>query len=59
MVNVLHTEATNTACETLKSRMILAPVLLIPKVGHEAEFDVAIDASKASIAGVLFQEGTS
>ena len=28
--NVVHTEATKTAFETLKSRMISAPVLLIP-----------------------------
>jgi hypothetical protein len=39
--------------------MILAPVLLIPKMGHEAEFVVATDASKVGIAGVLLQEDTS
>jgi hypothetical protein len=40
-------------------RMISAPVLLITKVGHEAEFVVAIDASKVGIVGVLLQEDTS
>ena len=54
--NVVHTEATKTAFETLKSRMISAPVLLIPQMGYEAEFDVATDASKVDIAGVLLQE---
>ncbi len=44
--NVVHTYATKAAFETLKSRMILAPFLLIPKVGHEAEFVVVTDASK-------------
>ena len=34
--NVVHTDATKTAFETLKSRMISAPVLLIPKMGHDA-----------------------
>ncbi len=36
--------------------MISAPVLPIPKPGQEAKFIVATDASKAGIAGVLFQE---
>ena len=40
--------------------MIFAPVLLIPSVGHEAEFVVATDdASKVSIAWVLLQDDTS
>jgi hypothetical protein len=40
--------------------MIDAPNLLIPKMGHEAEFFVATDASyKVGIAGVLLQEDTS
>jgi hypothetical protein len=56
---VVHTDATKTAFETLKSRMISAPVRLIPKMGHEAEFVVASDASKVGIAGVLLQEDTS
>jgi hypothetical protein len=57
--NVVHIEATKTAFETLKFRIILAPVLLIPKMGHEAEFVVATDASKVGIAGVLLKEDTS
>jgi hypothetical protein len=51
--NVVHTELTKAAFDTLKSRMISAPILLIPKMGHEAEFVVATDASKVGIAGVL------
>jgi hypothetical protein len=47
--NVVHTNATKTAFETLKSRMISAPILLIPSMGHEAEFLVATDASKVGI----------
>ena len=35
-VNVVHTDAIKAAFETLKSRMISAPVLLIPIMGHEA-----------------------
>jgi hypothetical protein len=56
--NVVHTDATKAAFETLKSRMTIAPISLIPKMGHENEFVVAIDASKASIDGVLLQEDT-
>jgi hypothetical protein len=47
------------AIETLKSRMISAPDLLIPTMGHEAEFVVETNASKVGIAGVLLQEDTS
>ena len=39
--------------------MISAPVLSIPKFGHEADFVAATDASKVGIAGVLLQEDTS
>jgi hypothetical protein len=39
--------------------MISALVLLIPKMGHETEFAVAIDGSKVGIAGVILQEDTS
>ena len=56
--NVVHTETTNIAFETLESRMISAPVVLIPSMGHEAEFVVAIDGSKVGIGGVLLQEDT-
>ena len=38
--------------------MISAPVLLIPKIGHEADFVDATDASKVGIVGVLLQEDT-
>jgi hypothetical protein len=51
--NDVHSEATKAAFETLKARMIFAPVLLIPKAGHDAEFGVAADASNnIGIAGV-------
>jgi len=36
--------------------MISAPVLLIPKSDHDAEFIVATNANKVGIAGVLLQE---
>jgi hypothetical protein len=39
--------------------MLFAPALLIPKMGHEAEFVVATDACKVGIVGVLLQEDTS
>jgi hypothetical protein len=39
--------------------MISAPVLLILKMVHEAEFVVATDASKVGIVGVILQEDTS
>jgi len=39
--------------------MISAHVLLVPKSGQEAEFVVAIDASKVGIAGVLLQEDSN
>jgi len=55
----MHTETTKTAFEALKSNMIDASVLLISKMGHEAEFVVATDASKVSITGVRLQEDTS
>ena len=53
---VVHTEATISAFESLKARMIAAPVLIIPKVGQDAEFVVATDASQVGIAGVLLQD---
>ena len=52
----VHSDATRTAFETLKARMISAHVLLIPKSGRDAEFIVATDASKVGIAAVLLQE---
>ena len=36
--------------------MISAPVLLIPNMGHEAEFVVATNASKVGIAGGILQK---
>jgi hypothetical protein len=56
--NVVHIEAIKTAFETLKSRRISAHVLLIPKMGREADLVVAIDASKVGIPGFLLQEDT-
>jgi hypothetical protein len=56
--NVVHTKATKATFETLKARTISSSVLLIPKMGHEAEFFVATDASKVGIAWLLLQEGT-
>ena len=53
---VVHSDTTRAAFETLKARMISAPVLLIPKFGKDAEFIVATDASMVGIAGVLLQE---
>ena len=57
--NVVHTEATKAAFETLKARMIFALVLLIPKARHDAELVVATDASKVGIDGVLLQKDTA
>ncbi len=57
--NVVHTEATKVAFETLKSRMLFALVLVIHMLGHEAEFVVATEASKDGIASVLLQGDTS
>ena len=57
--NVVHIETTKAAFETLKSRIISVPVLLIPRMCHEAEFVVAIDASKVGIDGVLLHEDIS
>ena len=57
--NVVHTETTKAAFETLKFHMISVPVLLIPNMEHEAEFVVATNASKVGIDGMLLQEDTS
>ncbi len=59
LCTVVHIVTTKAAFKTLKSRMFFAPVILIPKMGQEAEFLVATDASKVGIAGVLLQEDTS
>ena len=56
---VVNSDATRSAFETLKARMISAPLLLIPQSGQEAEFVVAADASKVCIAGVLLQEDSN
>ncbi len=53
---VVHCDATWADFETLKARMISAPVLIISKYGQEAKFIVATDASKIGIARVLLQE---
>jgi len=51
---------TTSAFQILKYRMILAPILLIPKRDeHDANFFVATDASRVGIVGVLLQEDTS
>ena len=39
--------------------MMFAPILLISKMGHEAEFVVANDNGKVGIAGVLLKKYTS
>ncbi len=39
--------------------MISSPVLLILRMGYEAEFVVATDAIKVGIAGMNLQEDTS
>jgi hypothetical protein len=43
------------AFETLKLRLISAPCLILPEVGSDAAFTVAIDASTVGIAAVLLQ----
>jgi hypothetical protein len=53
---VAHSVATRVAFETLKARIISAPVLPILKSGQDAEFVVATDASNVGIVGVLLQE---
>ncbi len=53
---VVYCDPTKVAFEIFKARMISAPVLPIPKSGRDAEFIVAIDASKIGIAGVFLQE---
>ena len=53
---VVHSDTIRAAFETLKARMISAPMLLIPKSGPEAEFVVATNASKVNIAGLYFKK---
>jgi hypothetical protein len=53
---VANSVATRLAFETLKARMISAPV---PKFGQEVDFFVATDASKVGIVGVLLQEDSN
>ena len=55
---VVYSDTTRVAFETLKAIMISAHVHLIPKSDHDAEFIVATNASKAGIAGVIFQEAS-
>jgi hypothetical protein len=57
--NEVPTEAAKFAFETLKSRLIFVPIMLITNVGHEAEIVVATDASKFGIVEVLLQEDSS
>jgi hypothetical protein len=57
--NGVHTDASKVAFETLKSLMISAPVLLMPKMENEAELVVATNVGKVGIFGVLLQEDTS
>jgi hypothetical protein len=52
----VHCDTTRADFETIKARMISAPVLLIPKSGQDAEFIDATYASKVGIAGVLLQK---
>jgi hypothetical protein len=42
--------------ETLKLRLISAPCLILPKVGSDATFTVATDASTPGIAAVMLQD---
>ena len=44
------------AFETLKARLVSAPVLLIPECGPESTFVVATDASDVGLGAVLLQE---
>ena len=53
---VVHSDTSRADFETLKARIISAPVLHHPKSGQKAESVVATIASKVGIAGVLLQE---
>ena len=55
-MRVLHSDTTRAAFESLKARMISAPVLLVLKSGQDAECIVATGASKVGIARVLLRE---
>ncbi len=50
---VVYSDTTKATFETIKARMIFVLVFLIPKLGQDAEFIAAIDASKVGIAGAL------
>ena len=52
---VVWTDEAKSAFETLKARLISAPVLLIPECGPDAEFVVATDASDVGLGAVLLQ----
>ena len=54
--NVVCTEATKVAFETLKFCMISAPTVLIPTMENEAEFFFPTDASKVGIAGCFYKK---
>lgn len=56
---VVWDSTARVAFETLKARMISAPVLQIPTIGSEAEFIVATDASNVGLGAVLLQEDSS
>ena len=56
---VVWTETAQTAFETLKARLVSAPVLLIPECGPESTFVVATDASNVGLGAVLLQEDSN
>ena len=56
---VVWNETARTAFETLKARLISAPVLLIPVCGPESTFVVATDASNVGLGAVLLQEDSN
>ena len=53
---VVWDTTTRAAFETLKARMISAPVLQLPAIGPQSEFIVATDASNVGLGAVLLQE---
>ena len=51
--NVVFIEVTKSALEILKVRMVSALVLLVLKLDHEAEYAVAIHATKVGTVRVI------
>ena len=56
---VVWNETARIAFETLKARLISAPLLLMPESGADARFTVATDASNVGLGAVLLQEDSA